>query len=93
MDKINRRMGGNTWRRVINAWPTNLENGKEMRHDHYGRKDNRESQRHDHGMGRKLFVYNMKFGDTPPRRHFNKETGKYYYGRKDLGKVVNAEVS
>ena len=96
MDKINRKMKANTWRRVVGAWPDDVETGKEMSHSHVGRKDNHKARREDHGMGRKHFVYNVRFGNPPPRRRFNKETGKwgYKYGpKKELGGVVSEEVS
>lgn len=88
MDHINRKMRGNTWRRVVNAWPTDVRTDKPMRHDYIGMKDQKTPD-HRFNRGCRLFIYAAKFGDVPPRKRFDKQTGKWYYGpRKTLGKVV-----
>lgn len=87
MNRINRKMKDNTWRRVTGAWPLEADTGKRMGHGYHGRKDNKIE--HKIGHGNKQFVYDLRFGNPPPRKRFNKQTGQWYYGpRKTLGKVV-----
>ena len=59
VDKINKRMRGN-WRRVINAYPTDIMTGEKMRDGYHGRKKYRPVSYTNH-----LFHYNWKFQPIP----------------------------
>lgn len=49
--KVNKRMGNGFWRKVVNAYPTNVISGKKMSKNYHGHKRNKK------GSYNSLFVY------------------------------------